>query len=145
MAVQPSARVSVDSAGDPVIELAGARATSLRVAPPASAAAETAEASQSPALLALRLRAIDTFAEMIRLRTEVADRDRRIALLGAGVRTWRERAVAEQAARRREAVEAHEREREVISLLHQQMVMADAATAELERIRALPWWRRLRG
>jgi hypothetical protein len=25
------------------------------------------------------------------------------------------------------------------------MQMADAATAELERIRALPWWRRLLG
>jgi len=74
----------------------------------------------------------------------LADRERRIATLTVGLRTWRERTAVEQAERRREAGEARDREREIISLLHQQMQMADAATAELERIRALPWWRRLR-
>ncbi len=96
-------------------------------------------------VLALQLQAIDTFVEMIRLRTELADRDRRIATLRVGLRTWRERAGLEQAGRRSDATEARDREREIISLLHQQMQVADAATAELERIRALPWWRRLRG
>jgi hypothetical protein len=91
------------------------------------------------------MQAIDSFVEMIRLRTSVADKDRRIATLTVGLRTWRERTGVEQAERRREAGEARDREREIISLLHQQMQMADAATAELERIRALPWWRRLLG
>ena len=35
--------------------------------------------------------------------------------------------------------------RELVSLLHQQMQVADTATAELERARARSWWRRLRG
>jgi hypothetical protein len=96
-------------------------------------------------VLALQLQAIDSFVEMIRLRTELADRDRRIATLRVGLRTWRERAGLAEAGRRGDAVEARDREREIISLLHQQMQVADAATAELERIRGLPWWRRLRG
>ncbi|HEY8756466.1 MAG TPA: hypothetical protein VIN65_08990 [Candidatus Dormibacteraeota bacterium] len=104
-----------------------------------------ASVDETPVVLALQLQAIDSFVEMIRLRTALADRDRRIATLTVGLRTWRERTAVEQAERRRDAGEARDREREIISLLHQQMQMADAATAELERIRALPWWRRLLG
>ncbi len=104
-----------------------------------------AEPDDTPVILALQLQAIDNFVEMIRLRTELADRDRRIATLRVGLRTWRERAGMAEVARRSDATEAREREREIISLLHQQMQVADAATAELERLRARPWWRRLRG
>jgi hypothetical protein len=110
-----------------------------------SARRAPASVDETPVVLALQLQAIDSFVEMIRLRTALADRDRRIATLTVGLRTWRERTGVEQADRRREAGEARDREREIISLLHQQMQMADAATAELERIRARPWWRRLRG
>lgn len=98
-----------------------------------------------PAIVALQLEAVDSFVEMIRLRGELADRDLRIAGLAEGLRLWRERAMAEEAQRHEGAREAHGREREIISLLHQQMQMADAATAELERVRSLSWWRRLRG
>ena len=86
---------------------------------------------------------VDSLVELIRLRTELADRDRRIATLSIGVRTWRERAYAEARARRSDAAEAHEREREIVSLLHHQMHVADSATAELEAIRARGFWRRL--
>ncbi|MHB8719136.1 MAG: hypothetical protein ACYDAC_09645 [Candidatus Dormibacteria bacterium] len=88
---------------------------------------------------------LDSLVEMIRLRTEIADRDRRIATLSLGVRTWRERAHAEARARRAEALEAHEREREIVTLLHHQMQVADAATAELEAMRRRSFWQRLRG
>jgi hypothetical protein len=100
---------------------------------------------ETPVVLALQLQAIDNFVEMIRLRTAIADKDRRIATLTVGLRTWRERTGASEAARRSEATEGREREREIISLLHQQMQVADSATAELERLRALRWWRRIRG
>ncbi|MDQ2960953.1 MAG: hypothetical protein M3R48_07890 [Candidatus Dormibacteraeota bacterium] len=88
---------------------------------------------------------LDSVVELIRLRTELVDRDRRITALSTGLRTWRERAFAEAAARRTERADAHDREREIVSLLHQQMQLADSATAELERIRARRWWQRLRG
>lgn len=127
---------SVEDTRDRIIELVGTR-VDLRRAP--------APIEDTPAILALQLLAIDNFVEMIRLRTTIAEKDRRIATLTVGLRTWRERSGMEQAARRRDAAEAQEREREVISLLHQQMQVADAATAELERVRARPWWRRLRG
>lgn len=88
---------------------------------------------------------VDGLVELIRLRTEIADRDRRIATLTIGVRTWRERAYAEARARRTDAAEAHEREREIVSLLHHQMHVADSATAELEAVRSRGFWRRLVG
>jgi hypothetical protein len=126
---------TVDATREQILELVGRRAQTL----PASAAPE-----DTPAMLTLQLQLIDNFVELIRMRTEIADRDARIVSLSAGIRTWRERVGIEQAARRRDAGEAREREREVVSLLHQQMQVADTAMTELERIRSLPWWRRLR-
>ena len=136
MAVHAAPPGSVEATRERIVELVG-NGPSARRAP--------APLDDTPVVLALQLQAIDTFVEMIRLRTELADRDRRIATLRTGLRTWRERAGLEQAGRRADADEAREREREIISLLHQQMQVADAATAELERLRARPWWRRLRG
>jgi hypothetical protein len=135
MAVHAAPSAPLDATRERIVELVG-------TGPSARRAPSTDETST---VLALQLQAIDTFVEMIRLRTELADRDRRIATLRVGLRTWRERAGLAEAGRRGDAVEARDREREIISLLHQQMQVADAATAELERIRALPWWRRLRG
>lgn len=125
---------AVEETRERIIELVGTRTETVRTA---TAVEET------PAMLAVQLQLIDNFVEMIRMRTEIAEKDLRIADLSAGIRTWRERAATEEAARRRDGAEAREREREIVSLLHQQMLVADAATAELERIRALPWWRRL--
>jgi hypothetical protein len=127
---------SIEATRQRIVELVGT-GPSARRAP--------ASLDDAPVVLALQLQAIDNFVEMIRLRTELADRDRRIATLRVGLRTWRERTGLEEAGRRSDASEARDREREIISLLHQQMQVADAATAELERIRALPWWRRLKG
>jgi hypothetical protein len=117
-----------------IIELVGIRTNTL----PAPAAI-----GDTPVILSLQLLAIDNFVEIVRLRTEIAEKDRRVATLTVGLRTWRERTGIEQASRRRDAAEARDREREVISLLHQQMQVADSATAELERVRSLSWWRRL--
>ena len=136
MALHASPSGSVEATRERIVELVGT-GPSARRAP--------AQLDDTPVVLALQLQAIDSFVEMIRLRTELADRDRRIATLRVGLRTWRERAGIEQAGRRGDAIEARDREREIISLLHQQMQVADAATAELERIRALPWWRRIKG
>lgn len=127
-----------DALSDQIIELVGIRTAPLGGAAPAAATTE------EPTILALQMQLIDNFVELIRMRTEIAERDVRINTLTEGIRTWRERVSVEQAERRRDAAEAREREREVISLLHQQMLVADSATAELERIRALPWWRRFR-
>src|ERR1019366_3081084 len=136
MAMQVTPTPSAEATREGIVELVG-RSQSVRRAPAAT--------GDTSALLDLQMQAIDNFVEMIRLRTELADRDRRIATLRVGLRTWRERAGLEEAGRRSDASEARDREREIISLLHQQMQVADAATAELERIRALPWWRRLKG
>ena len=136
MAVHVTPATAPADTRERIVELVG-RVESTRRAP--------AELADTPAILALQLQAVDTFVEMIRLRTALADRDRRITSLTTGLQTWRQRASEERVARRREEREGREREREIISLLHQQMQVADAATAELERIRALPWWRRLRG
>ena len=136
MAMQVTPMPSAEATREDIVELVG-RSQSVRRAPAAT--------GDTSALLDLQMQAIDNFVEMIRLRTELADRDRRIPTLTIGLRTWRDRTGVEQAERRREAGEARASEREIISLLHQQMQVADAATAELERIRALPWWRRLRG
>jgi hypothetical protein len=136
MALHAPPSGSVEDTRKRIVELVGT-GPSARRAP--------ASLDDAPVVLALQLQAIDTFVEMIRLRTELADRDRRIATLRVGLRTWRERAGLEQAGRRTDADEARAREREIISLVHQQMQVADSATAELERIRALPWWRRLKG
>ena len=118
---------------DGVVELIGTRTEVRR----ARSALE-----DSPVVLALQLMAIDNFVEIIRLRTELAEKDRRIAILTVGLGTWRERAGAQREARRRDAAEAYEREHEIVTLLHQQMQVADSATAELERCQARAWWRR---
>ncbi|MDQ6846560.1 MAG: hypothetical protein M3019_03105 [Candidatus Dormibacteraeota bacterium] len=136
MAVHAPPSGSIEANRKRIVELVGTGQGARRAPTPDD---------DTPVILALQLQAIDSFVEMIRLRTELADRDRRIATLRVGLRTWRERAGLEQAGRRSDAAQARDREREIISLLHQQMQMADAATAEVERIRALSWWRRLRG
>jgi hypothetical protein len=136
MALHVAPTESIDATRDRIVELVASGQAGRRA---------PATVDDTQVVLALQMQAIDSFVEMIRLRTSVADKDRRIATLTVGLRTWRERTGVEQAERRREAGEARDREREIISLLHQQMQMADAATAELERIRALPWWRRLLG
>lgn len=135
MAVHVAPSASIDATRERIVELVG-------TGPGARRAPATDDTST---VLSLQMQAIDTFVEMIRLRTELADRDRRIATLRVGLRTWRERAGLAEAGRRGDAVEARDREREIISLLHQQMQVADSATAELERIRSRRWWRRLLG
>jgi hypothetical protein len=136
MAVHPSPRGPVEDTRNRIVELVSASPGARRA---------TVALDDTPVVLALQLQAIDNFVELIRLRTSLAERDRRIVTLTVGLRTWRQRAGVEQAERRRDATEARDREREIISLLHQQMQVADAATAELERISARPWWRRLFG
>lgn len=132
-------------------------ATAGRVADPTDAGADAGAILELRGTLvseqrAMRAEVLDrvqsdpgSLVELITLRTEVVDRDRRIAALTVAVRTWRERAFAEATAHRRDLADAHDREREIVSLLHQQMQLADSATAELERLRGRRWWQRLRG
>ncbi|MBJ7608335.1 MAG: hypothetical protein JF887_02730 [Candidatus Dormibacteraeota bacterium] len=127
---------TVEGTRERIIELVGMR-TAIRRTP--------VPIEETPVVLSLQLEAIDNFVEIVRLRTDIAEKDRRIGTLTVGLRAWRERAGSERADRLRDAAEAAAREREIISLLHQQMQCADAATAELEHYRSRRWWRRLRG
>jgi hypothetical protein len=92
-------------------------------------------------LRALRLLAVDSLVDIVHLRETVALQESRIRTLEREVQTWRERAVAEGDARHMEGLASHRRERDLISILHHQMLTTQAMSDELDR-RPLRWWRR---
>jgi len=94
-------------------------------------------------LRALRLLAVDNLVDIVHLRETVTTQEARIRSLESELGTWRERAVAEIEGRRVEAVAAHRRERDLISVLHHQMLTTQAMSDELDRKRHR-WGRRLR-
>jgi hypothetical protein len=106
-----------------VVELVGRKVGTISDVDPQLAFENAVEA----ALLPHQLHAIDNIVEIAHLQELTQEKDARIALLVMGIAQWRERAIVESDARRREQQAAHERERDLIRVIHQQMAIVDSA------------------
>jgi hypothetical protein len=91
---------------------------------------------------ALRLLAMDNLVDIIQLRELVQERDAQIAALTAEVDTWRTRALEEHAHRGVEQAESHRRERELVTVLHSELIRNETLTNELSW-RRKPWFKRI--
>jgi len=142
--IRPDVRIAPDKTATtpehPVLELVGGAQRLRRSAP-----------SQNPQLLspdetlrALRLLAVDSLVDVVHLRETVASQEARIKALEREVDSWHERATNEVHARRVEALAAHRRERDLISVVHHQMLTTQSMSDELDRKRRRRWRRRPR-
>jgi hypothetical protein len=110
----------------PALELLGRRI--YPVAPPADEAAQLAiDQAVDAAILPHQLHEIDQVLEIARLHELRVEKDSRIAVLERGLVQWRERARIEAEARMASEQLAHERETELIRVLHQQIMVIDSA------------------
>ncbi len=91
---------------------------------------------------ALRLLALDNLIDIVRLRESLAQRDAEVAALQADRDRWRERALSESGARQAEASLAFARQRELVTVLHRQLIENDELH-EAIAWRRRPWWRRI--
>jgi hypothetical protein len=91
---------------------------------------------------ALRLLAMDNLVDIIQLREVVEERDAQVAALTAEVDMWRARALEEHAHRGVEQREAVRRERDLVSVLHTELIRNDTLSGELAW-RRKPWFRRV--
>ena len=91
---------------------------------------------------ALRLLALDNLIDLVQLRESLAERDAQVSLLEAEASAWRLRALTEASARKADAAEAYERQRELVTVLHRQLIQNDELQDELTRQRR-SWWYRL--
>ena len=91
---------------------------------------------------ALRLLAMDNLVDIIQLREAVQERDAQVAALTAEVDVWRARALEEHANRTVEQTEYIHRERELVTVLHSELIRNETLTGELAW-RRKPWFRRL--
>jgi hypothetical protein len=122
----------------PVLELVGATQLAAEALP------SEPQLSPDETLRALRLLALDNLVDIVHLRETIAAQSARIDALESEVDTWRERAIAEGDARHAEALAAHRRERDLISVVHHQMLTVQAMSDELDRGRRRRWRRRAR-
>ena len=93
-------------------------------------------------LRALRLLAMDNLVDIIQLREAVQERDAQVAALTGEVDMWRARALEEQAHRGVERREAVRRERELVTVLHSELIRNETLSGELAW-RRKPWFRRI--
>ncbi|HVC42694.1 MAG TPA: hypothetical protein VND54_12015 [Candidatus Saccharimonadales bacterium] len=91
---------------------------------------------------ALRLLAMDNLVDIIQLREAVQERDAQVAALSAELDLWRTRAVEEHAQRDVEQREAVRRERELVTVLHNELIRNETLSGELAW-RRKPWFRRV--
>lgn len=91
---------------------------------------------------ALRLLAMDNLVDIIQLREAVQERDAQIAELTGEVDMWRTRAVEGHVQRAVEQREAVRRERELVTVLHSELIRNEILTGELAW-RRKPWFRRI--
>lgn len=104
---------------------------------------ETVDEPYSPdTVRALRLLAMDNLVDIIQLREAVQERDAQVAALTAEVDMWRARALEEHAHRGVEQREAVRRERDLVTVLHSELVRNETLTGELAW-RRKPWFRRI--
>ena len=93
-------------------------------------------------LRALRLLAMDNLVDIIQLREAVQERDAQIAELTGEVDMWRTRAVEGHVQRAVEQREAVRRERELVTVLHSELIRNEILSGELAW-RRKPWFRRI--
>ena len=93
-------------------------------------------------LRALRLLAMDNLVDIIQLREVAQERDAQLATLTAEVDLWRSRALEEHAHRGVEQAEYHRRERELVTVLHSELIRNETLSGELAW-RRKPWFRRI--
>ncbi len=91
---------------------------------------------------ALRLLAMDNLVDIIQLREALQERDTQVATLTGEVDMWRGRAVEEHAQRGVERREAVRRERDLVSVLHSELIRNETLSLELAW-RRQPWFRRM--
>jgi hypothetical protein len=91
---------------------------------------------------ALRLLAMDNLVDIIQLREVVQEREAQAAALTAEVDMWRARALDEHAHRGVEQREAVRRERELVTVLHSELIRNETLAGELAW-RRKPWFRRV--
>jgi hypothetical protein len=92
---------------------------------------------------ALRVLALDNLVDLVQLRESLSAERTRAAALAAQLQSWRDRALRETREREAEAQEAFRRQRELITVLHRQLVENDHLQDEIALLRT-PWWRRRR-
>lgn len=109
--------------GAPAVELVGHRIDPL--APIDYEAELQKELIVEEAVLPHHLHEIDALVELVHLQELVAEKDARISLLVTGIAHWRDRALREADDRRGEAHAAHERERDLVRVLHHNMIALD--------------------
>jgi hypothetical protein len=85
---------------------------------------------------------MDNLVDIIQLREAVQERDAQVAALTAEVDMWRARALEEHANRTVEQTESIHRERELVTVLHSELIRNETLTGELAW-RRKPWFRRL--
>ena len=93
-------------------------------------------------LRALRLLAMDNLVDIIQLREVVQERDAQVAVLTGEVDLWRARALEEHAHRGVEQAEYQRRERELVTVLHSELIRNETLSGELAW-RRKPWFRRI--
>jgi hypothetical protein len=104
---------------------------------------ETVDEPYSPdTVRALRLLAMDNLVDIIQLREVVQERDAEVAALTGEVDMWRARALDEHAERGVEQREAVRRERELVTVLHSELIRNETLSGELAW-RRKPWFRRI--
>jgi hypothetical protein len=91
---------------------------------------------------ALRLLAMDNLVDIIQLREAVQERDAQIVELTGEVDMWRTRAVEGHVQRAVEQREAVRRERELVTVLHGELIRNETLSGELAW-RRKPWFRRI--
>ena len=91
---------------------------------------------------ALRLLAMDNLVDIIQLRELVQEREAQVAALTGEVDLWRARALEEHANRGVEQREAVHRERELVTVLHSELIRNETLSGELAW-RRKPWFKRL--
>jgi hypothetical protein len=91
---------------------------------------------------ALRLLAMDNLVDIIQLREVVQERDAEVVALTAEVDMWRGRALDEHALRGMDQREASRRERDLVTVLHSELIRNENLAEELAW-RRKPWFRRI--
>jgi hypothetical protein len=91
---------------------------------------------------ALRLLAMDNLVDIIQLRELVQERDAQVVELTAEVDMWRGRALDEHALRGMDQREATRRERDLVTVLHSELVRNEVLAGELSW-RRKPWFKRI--